>query len=70
MDDAPTIPVDDSPALAPVAKSRRSFQLHRSTWLIMPLGLAVAVLIVLPGGTGWYPNYDSWMAREAVRRRS
>jgi hypothetical protein len=66
MDEAPTIPVDDSPALAPIAKSRRWYQLHRSTWLIMPLGLAVAVLIDLPGGTGWYPDYDSWMAREAV----
>jgi hypothetical protein len=32
----------------------------------MPLPLAAAVLIVVPGGTGWYPDRDSWMREEAV----
>jgi len=36
------------------------YRLHLSTWLTLPLGLVVAVLVVLPGGMGQYPDPPSW----------
>ena len=37
------------------------YRLHLSTWLTLPLGLVVAVFVVLPGGVGEYPERSTWM---------
>src|SRR6266566_7338319 len=42
------------------------YRLHRSTWLVAPLGLIVAVLLVVPGGIGSYPELDSWGNSPAI----
>ena len=43
------------------AVRRPWYRLHISTWLTLPLGLAVAILVVLPGGDGYYPERTSWV---------
>jgi hypothetical protein len=42
------------------------YRLHRSTWFVGPLGLIVAVLLVVPGGIGSYPELDTWGNSPAI----
>jgi hypothetical protein len=49
------------PGSAPIPARRPWYRLHCSTWLIVLLGLAAAVLIVVPGGIGRYPDEPSWV---------
>jgi len=54
------------PIAAKASPRRPWYRLHLSTWLTLPLGLVVAVLVVLPGGDGQYPERSSWLRESAI----
>ena len=61
------MPDSDPSGATPLVLVRRPwYRLHRSTWFLMPLPLAIAVVIVLPGDIGWYPDRLSHARSAAI----
>ncbi len=57
---------ESSTVQSPRPDRRSWYRLHRSTWALAGLGVLAAILLVVPGEIGWYPDQDSLKPRGVI----